>query len=117
MLPLGEIGHRPLELGVHGAEQRGDGRAHLLVGDENDYRDRRYYQCVLGHRLTPMKLTRPYNHFCDHAHSPILLLRFFSETNLRPCRLGETNRYCDTSIWELLVKVSVTGDMNGICCV
>ena len=29
-----------LELAVHSGEQRGDGRAHLLVGEENDYRDR-----------------------------------------------------------------------------
>src|ERR1700735_2811923 len=48
----GAIGSRTLKLGIDGAQQRGDGRPHLLVCDKYDYRDRRHDQRILSHRLS-----------------------------------------------------------------
>src|SRR5580692_10577808 len=59
-----------LELGVHGAEQRGDSRAHLLVGNEHDDGDGRHDQRVLSHRLAVLALGHLYKQFRQLIHFP-----------------------------------------------
>src|SRR5277367_3895902 len=70
-----------LELAVHGGEQRGDGRAHLLVGNEHDNRDRRHDQRVLSHRLAVLALGHLHKQFRQLIHFPCPSVRLSLSTN------------------------------------
>src|ERR1700735_1457554 len=70
-----------LELGVHRGEQRGDGRAHLLVGNEHDNCDGSHDQRVLSHRLTLLALGQLYKQFRQLIHFPCPSVRLSLSTN------------------------------------
>src|ERR1700676_4020654 len=76
---------RYLELGVHAAQQRSDRRAHRLVTDEYDYRDRGEDKRVFGHRLTALIFPHLHKHSRDFVHqSHVLLVVFWPKLALSP---------------------------------
>src|SRR5208283_3426604 len=73
-----------LELAIHGGQQRGDGRAHLLVGNEHNYRDRRHDQRVLSHGLAVLALGHLHKQFRQLVHFPCPSGPFELIDQLRP---------------------------------
>jgi len=70
-----------LELAVHSGEQRGNGRAHLLVGNEHNDRDCRHDQRVLSHGLALLALGHLYKQFRQLIHFRVPPVRLSLSAN------------------------------------
>ena len=66
------------ECGVHPVNHLSNILTHHLISDEDNYRDRSEYQCILSHRLSAPQCPNLQAHSFDRNHTTVLPFRLWT---------------------------------------